>query len=76
MTLTLKLDDEALSELKEALKISQKDFDSAWKTQAPDHAYRILRARRALDLSNSSQDCCFDYTGPKWEGVLPVGEKP
>lgn len=65
MTVTIQLTDEALSELKDVLRVTHKDMQRTASEPCSDlqqdYAWRILRARNLLDLSNASADCCIDY---------------
>lgn len=64
MTLTLQLSDEALSALKNELRISRHQYDvCACGTPSEGlemYAHRILRTRKILELSVTKQDACFD----------------
>lgn len=75
MMLTIQISDESLSLLKDTLRIRKEDMDHVASIESTEsnvlhsYAWRILCARRTLNLSNSTSECCYDYSGPK-TGVL------
>lgn len=78
MKFIIELTDRQLSTIKDALKITYADFEKAFQCDTPlnpttqfDYAIRILRAREALDLSNSDSECVSDVENiPKRETVV------
>lgn len=67
MNLTITLTDEQFSVIKEALLISKKHYNDAAfgrnESAECDYATRILQCRKALGLSTSQFESCFD-SGP------------
>ena len=62
MKITIELDDIQLSSAKDWLRVSLSDFERLRvSVMEQDLAYRILKTRLALGLSNAQSECCYDF---------------
>ena len=64
MNVTVTLDNRDWLTFNELLRIDDADFfvhGEKDKTPVQQYAYRILKARRALGMSMSRSDCCYNY---------------
>lgn len=82
MKLTIKLTDEQLTGLKNALTMSTEEYKRATSFQNDhknDLAYNIMCARYYLDLSTRERECCHDYDWSKsrsWDDVIDPQREP
>ncbi len=76
MNLTITLTDTDLSELKEALRISTRDYERAvWSKPGDqrDYAPRILRSRLVLGMANDEREACYDWKATSLDTGVSLG---
>lgn len=65
MKILIEITEQELHELKNILRISNKEFEKLYHAEAStmSNEARIVRARKALGMSMNQSDVCYDLEG-------------